>query len=399
LPLAALTDNQWAKSGQTLLQTLLGGERNLDFQELVIVPDSFLWYIPFETLSVETGGKRRPLIALNGKTLRYAPTASLGLPLPKISSKEKLPQEISTKEISTKEISNNATQSSQQTLSKETSPKETSNGATQFSQQANNAKKRAIVFLGKQTNKQNTKTASDIFTQWQKEFSDLQSLTPQQVTQSPPLVAKFIDELIVLSDLFPSDLSSGSYYDWSFFYGGSGENKANADDTRLIRGSAFGEWLRLPWGGPRLVMLSGYHTSAESAMQHNGELGDGGELFIPLTALLSCGADTIIIGRWQSGGQSSYNIIENFLKVREQTTGKTSEQNVINTLEQSAQTREQNTISQAWQRAVLETASAKLSASNEPRIAGTSAEKANLDSRANHPFFWGAWIFVSRVGE
>ncbi|MDR1493110.1 MAG: CHAT domain-containing protein [Planctomycetaceae bacterium] len=332
IPIAALTDNQWAKSGKQLLQTLLGGERTLDFQELAIVPDGFLWYVPFETLSVETDGKIRPLIALNGRTLRYAPTASLGLPTPKSS---------------------------------------------EINKEGNNAKKKSVVFLGKQTNKQETQTAADALERWRQDVPELQTLTPQQITQSPALTAKFIDELIVLGDLFPSGSASDGYYDWSFFYGrnvGDKEKKENAaGDARLVRGAAFGEWLRLPWGGPRMALLPGYRTAAENAMQNNERLGDGSETFIPLTALLSCGAETVILGRWQSGGRSAYDFTGNFLKNREQYSPP-----------------------QAWRRAVLQTAASKLSAAEEPRIEGTAAEKASLDARANHPFFWGAFLFCHR---
>jgi tetratricopeptide (TPR) repeat protein len=339
LPIAALTDNQWAKSGQQLLQTLLGGERTLDCQELVIVPDGFLWYVPFETLSVETDGKRRPLIALKERTLRYSPTASLGLPLAK-------------------------------------------------SPETSHAKKKTVVFLGKQTNKQNAQTIADVLERWRQDVSELQPLAPQEITQSPALTAKFIDELIVLSDLFPSDSTSSGYYDWSFFYGKDGDSKDKRDKIKdkkdnvkentannapLVRGTAFGEWFRLPWGGPRMVLLPDYHTAAENAMQHDGQLGDGGEVFIPLTALLSCGAETVILGRWQSGGRSAYDFTGNFLKNRKQYSSP-----------------------QAWQRAVLQTAASKLSAAEEPRIEGTATEKTSIDARANHPFFWGAFLFCHR---
>ena len=45
------------------------------FDELIIVPDGILWYVPFEALQVQADGQLRPLISRF--RIRYAPTAGL----------------------------------------------------------------------------------------------------------------------------------------------------------------------------------------------------------------------------------------------------------------------------------------------------------------------------------
>ena len=45
------------------------------FDELIIVPDGLLWYVPFEALQVQVDGQLRPLISRF--RIRYAPTAGL----------------------------------------------------------------------------------------------------------------------------------------------------------------------------------------------------------------------------------------------------------------------------------------------------------------------------------
>jgi CHAT domain len=75
-----LTDPGWKKlSAKTLQMILAGSDADFatDFKQLIIVPDSFLWYLPFEALQVKTGGKYQSLISRF--EIRYAPTAALGV--------------------------------------------------------------------------------------------------------------------------------------------------------------------------------------------------------------------------------------------------------------------------------------------------------------------------------
>ena len=83
LSLKELTDTKWKATGRDLLDTLLRGSRadfSTKFDELAIVPDGILWYLPFEALMVSAGGQLQPLISR--VRVRYAPTASLAVPLP-----------------------------------------------------------------------------------------------------------------------------------------------------------------------------------------------------------------------------------------------------------------------------------------------------------------------------
>lgn len=81
LDAAQLTDTGWKTSAAELLATLTG---NRDakawekFDEIVIVPDGPLWYLPFEALPIESAAEAPPLIAR--VRVRYAPTLSLTLP-------------------------------------------------------------------------------------------------------------------------------------------------------------------------------------------------------------------------------------------------------------------------------------------------------------------------------
>jgi CHAT domain-containing protein len=91
---------------------------------------------------------------------------------------------------------------------------------------------------------------------------------------------------------------------------------------------------------------------------------------LSVLGLMSNGAKTILLSRWRTGGQSSYDIVREF-----------------------AQELPHATPADAWQRAVLVTADSRLNLEAEPRI-----KKATVDDppRGNHPFFWAGYMLVDR---
>ncbi len=77
-----LADDDWKDRSAGLFDLLTKGVRNNfpnDAEEIVVVPDGVLWYLPFELLQVPDDGKLVPL--LSRYRLRYAPTMSLAVPL------------------------------------------------------------------------------------------------------------------------------------------------------------------------------------------------------------------------------------------------------------------------------------------------------------------------------
>ncbi|MCC9644496.1 CHAT domain-containing protein [Rhodopirellula sp. JC740] len=62
-------------------------------------------------------------------------------------------------------------------------------------------------------------------------------------------------------------------------------------------------WIRFPASGPRTVALPGYRTAAGA-----NKLGDGSEIFFPLAALRCSGVREITMTRWVTGGQSAATV-------------------------------------------------------------------------------------------
>ncbi|MCL2349651.1 MAG: CHAT domain-containing protein [Planctomycetaceae bacterium] len=304
LPPKDVSNGDWKTAGQLLFARLLGTSRDIDFSGLVVVPDGYLWYVPFETLYVELNGKKSPLIALAGRTIHYAPTAALALPFRESGSV----------------------------------------GAG------------TVVLCGKLMRNDDAKVSRDAADRLSQSGLNVISITPSDVTLPPCLLVKFISQLVVFDDLPPP---KNGLFDWAPFYG-----------AKNLPGTRFDGWLALPWGGPRTVLLPGYHTAAEEAIKKGG---DGAELFVPLVALQSCGTETVIISRWRPGGRSTFDLMTGFLTNASRFPA-----------------------AEAWQRAVLQLVSGKLMPLEEPRLKGSVEEKSALDMKANHPFFWGAFLFCTR---
>jgi tetratricopeptide (TPR) repeat protein len=81
LKLDELTSGAWKAPAQEVMNALVTKSSKADFtrtlDELVIVPDGMLWYIPFEALPASKGASAEPL--LNRVRVRYAPTVGLAL--------------------------------------------------------------------------------------------------------------------------------------------------------------------------------------------------------------------------------------------------------------------------------------------------------------------------------
>ena len=80
-----LTKQSWRKAAERV-RSLLLARSNVElagnFREIVIVPDDFLWYLPFEVLSVGKEDPRQTLISR--ARVRYAPTVGLSVPYSRV---------------------------------------------------------------------------------------------------------------------------------------------------------------------------------------------------------------------------------------------------------------------------------------------------------------------------
>lgn len=80
LKLKNLTDTAWKKPAHEIYDFLIKGskaEPTKSFNELIVVPDGPMWYVPFEALQVTEGGTSKPLLSM--LRVRSAPTVGLAV--------------------------------------------------------------------------------------------------------------------------------------------------------------------------------------------------------------------------------------------------------------------------------------------------------------------------------
>lgn len=302
LAIKELGETKWKDSAKQVLDALLKGspaDLSQPFEELVIVPDGALWYLPFEALQVTVAGKLQPLIGQF--RIRYAPTLSLAI----------------------------------------------AQGASR-STAGNTA-----VVVGKLYPRADESVARTAFDQ-------LTAVAPGAVAlKSPPPAASSIyrtlfGRLIVLDDLAGAEQDP---YAW-----------APMPIDRGKAGGSLADWLPLPWGGPDVIVLPGFHTAAEDAMKRVHKGLPGNEVFLSVCGLMANGARTLLISRWRSGGQTSFDLVREFIQELPRMPA-----------------------ADAWQRAVLLTIDSRLNLEAEPRVKRAATDET---PKGAHPFFWAGYMLV-----
>ena len=174
-------------------------------------------------------------------------------------------------------------------------------------------------------------------------FEQLASVLPGTAMLKSPLpapsaiYAALFNRLVVFDDI---NLAGLGPYDWA---------PVTLDKGKP--GNTLNEWLGLPWGGPDEVILPGFHTAAEdSSLKGMNKSLPGHEVFLSVCGLMANGSRTVLLSRWRSGGQTSYDIVREF----------TQELPHIAPAE-------------AWQRAVFLTAGSQLNLAAEPRVPANAA--------------------------
>ncbi len=115
-------------------------------------------------------------------------------------------------------------------------------------------------------------------------------------------------------------------------------------------------------------MLPGFHTSAETALRGVPSGTVGNEMFLSVCGLMSTGTRTLLISRWRTGGQSSYELIRQFIQELPYAGA-----------------------ADAWQRSVQVTMETPLDFNREPRIKKSTSGEGMT---AGHPFFWSGYMLV-----
>ncbi len=302
-------DDAWRTAARDVSDALLAGSKvNLseNIDELIIVPDGFLWYLPFEVLPVAKGNVKlkngKDTIPLIMKSrIRYLPTMGLATP---------------------------------DRLNRKTTPE-------------------VGVAIGKLHLHDQPDAAQTEFTRLQKVTTHITPIKGSTGVPTP-LYGGLFDTLLVLDDIVASKKSA---FEWS-----------PLQFDKLESQGSLSQWMTLPWKSPLQILLPGFHTPAESALKSIGSAANGQEMFLSICGLMSTGTRTVVISRWRTGGQSSYELLHQF-----------------------AQELPFSSAADAWQRSVQMLMETPLDVTQESRV--KAAANAGQLTGA-HPFFWSGYVLV-----
>jgi hypothetical protein len=296
---ADLKNTAWQQSSAQLLARLTNirdEETWSRYQEVVFVPDGFLWYLPFEALYTSEGSQGRPLISK--VPVRYVPTVALANRTGPVAGPQAVTGIVAGRMFPGADV-----------------------GIT-----AAAAEEIGNVLPG------------------------AQQLTAAPIAPSY-LFATNLDRLVVLNEL---DQPNRTPYSWS--------------PLQLDRGKSGAElesWLNLPWQGPAQIVLPGYRTAADTELRSST---NGDDIFLPVCAMMASGASNILLSRWPVGGQSTFDLIREYVQELPYTRA-----------------------SEAWRRSVLLGARNPIDPAQEPKLRMVSLTD---EVRGTHPFFWASYLLI-----
>ncbi len=258
-----LAESKWQQTAHELLEGLLkvkDPQVDSKYDELVIVPDGFLWYVPFEALQVKADGQLRSLISCF--RVRYAPTAGLA--------------------TATLDV--------------------------------NRRRGNTAIVVGKLSPKLDEELVEST-------AKDLSKVLPGCVTlkmplpAAAPIYANFIDRLVVLDDLSPA--AETDPYGWAPLPTDRSKITGPLADWFLLprRGP---EEVVLP--GYHAASERALKTSHRSGRGAGDALGPGNEIFLSLCGMMATGTRTVLLSRWRSGGQTSLDLAREFTQELPRTT-------------------------------------------------------------------------------
>jgi tetratricopeptide (TPR) repeat protein len=315
LRLAQYNNTAWRQAARELFAGLTSGINETDwytrYDELIVVPDWVLWYTPFELIGSWTSSD-----------VQYHRVGNEINGLPDLICRTRV-RYVPTVGLAITNL-----------------PRPRSLGPS-------------VVALGRVAERDDPALAERTFEDLEKRVKGTIALPPHDDAVTPLAVAGW-DRLTIFHGLDPTP---GFPHGWPLLA---------LDRKRLSVTPA--DLLNLPMGGPSEYVLPGFRTAAEHNLQGIPVEAAGSEIFLNSCALIASGARTVLLSRWRNGGQSTHDLMTEFLQELPHTTA-----------------------SDAWQRSVLLCAENPIRVDCEPRLDFPIDIAA---PKANHPFLWAGYLLI-----
>lgn len=180
--------------------------------------------------------------------------------------------------------------------------------------------------------------------------ADHAAILGRDVPQPSSALAATLDRLVVLSDQEDTDKVPAG---WAPFIYDTGRP-----------GAALSEWLTMPQAGVEQIVLPAFHTAAEIGLKR---AGNGDEIFLTTCNLLASGCRTALVSRWRVGGQSTVDLIREFVQELPHQPADV-----------------------AWRRSVQLAGERPI----DPALEGRVRTGASESIPGDHPFFWAGYMLV-----
>ena len=299
-----LTDAKWKQSGRQVLDTLLKdspADFSQPFDELVIVPDGILWYLPFEALQVR--GRQE--------------VAVVDLAVPHSLRADAFALHVGKGRAATRRATRPWSWAS--SIRATTPP-------------------------------------------WPRRLSiKLAEVVPGAVAlRSPPpapssIYGTLFHRLIVFDDLIMLRSRIPTAGAWR-------RSTAASRARRWAIGS------RCPGADPTSSFCPASTPPPKTSLKRPRRGAPGNEVFLSVCGLMANGSRTLLLSRWRTGGQTSFDLVREFAQELPHTSP-----------------------ADAWQRAVLLAMDSRLNFESEPRVKHGPTDEA---PKASHPFFWAGYMLV-----
>jgi len=251
-----LVAGDWSGSAARIERMLFENARGVSLaegiEELVIVPDGWLWYVPFEVLPVASnraGDDRRPL--RDACRIRYCPTRSLAV--------------------------------------------------LRFEPRVGGS---TGLLVGRMGRGEKREAALAVASEMIAAVAGSVVLEPTAAgalpatSPAPALLGSLFDTLVVYDEL----VAPGPGAPWPLF---------SAVGPRP--GITLANWLSPPSKRPRQVILPGVQSAMAGGLL-KPPARPGEDLFLPAVDLIAAGGHTVLISRWRSGGAVGTSLIQEFLR-------------------------------------------------------------------------------------
>ena len=338
VPTERLQASDWQVSAERIERLLFENskiELAEGIEELVIVPDGMLWYLPFELLPV---GSARPAIV--GK--RLPPPTESGASRASTTEPDDQPESKRLRDVC--RIRYSPTRSLA-VLRFETPQTSGPLG----------------IYAGRLFRGDKPAIAQE--SAWQLTGSLDRAVVLPPPVPAPPmsLVASLFDTLVVFDEL-------------------AGDGPTATRPLFSTQGGkpamTFGDWLSPPSKRPQCVVLPGFQSAMAGGLAKL-PARPGEDLYLAVTDLVAAGGRTAVVSRWRMGGKTSVDLVEEFLRDRQIAEA------------------DLPPAAESWQRAVEMAMAEQPDVGREPRLK-QSPQVVLPDAR--HPLLWAGYLLVDCGG-